>query len=66
VGRASRLAAGKGLAVLNPVTAVGLVLIASTWYWPGLIPVSQGMYLLLVLVFAIAALFLQQNLQRGN
>jgi phosphatidate cytidylyltransferase len=62
----SRLAARKGLAVLNPVAAVGLVLVATTWYWPQVIPISQGMYLLLALAFALAALFLQQHFQLGN
>jgi phosphatidate cytidylyltransferase len=62
----SRLAAGKGLAVLNPVTAIGLVLVATTWYWPQFIPVSQSMYLLLALALALGALFFQQHLQLGN
>jgi phosphatidate cytidylyltransferase len=62
----SRLATGKGLAVLNPVTAVGLVLVATTWYWPQFIPISQSMYLLLTLALVLAAIFLQQHLQHGN
>ena len=62
----SRLAAGKGLAVLNPVTAIGLVLVATTWYWPQFIHISQGMYLLLALAFVLAAMFLQQHFQLGN
>ena len=61
-----RLAAGKGLVVLNPVTAIGLVLVATAWYWPQLIHISQGMYLLLALAFVLAALFLQQHFQLGN
>ena len=62
----SRLAAGKGLAVLNPVTAIGLVLVATTWYWPQFIHISPDLYLLLALVFVLAAMFLQQHFQRGN
>ena len=62
----SRLAASKGLAVLNPVTAVGLVLVATTWYWSRIIQVSPNMYLLLALSFVLAAIFLQQHFQRGN
>jgi phosphatidate cytidylyltransferase len=62
----SRLAAGKGLAVLNPVAAVGLVLVATTWYWPQVVHISQGMYLLLALAFVLAAMFLQQHFQLGN
>jgi phosphatidate cytidylyltransferase len=61
----SRLAAGKELAVLNPVTAVGLVLVATTWYWPQFLPISQSMYLLLTLALVLAALLLQQHFQHG-
>lgn len=62
----SRLAAGRGLAVLNPVTTIGLVLVGTAWYWPQLLQISQGMYLLSVLAFVLAAMFLQQHLQLGN
>ena len=62
----SRLAAGKGLAVLNPITAVGLVLVGTTWYWPQFIPISQSMYLLLALALLLAAMFLQQHFLLGN
>jgi phosphatidate cytidylyltransferase len=62
----SRLAAGRGLAVLNPVTVVGVALVATTWYWPQFIHISQGMYLLLALALVLAAMFLQQHFQRGN
>ena len=30
----SRLAAAKGLVVLNPVCAIGLILLSTAWYWP--------------------------------
>jgi phosphatidate cytidylyltransferase len=62
----SRLASGKGLVVLNPVAIIGVALLATAWYWPGLIHVSQSQYLLLVIVLALAALLLQQHLQLGN
>ena len=62
----SSLAAGKGLTVLNPVAAIGLALVATTWYWPQVIRISQGVYLLLALASVLAALFLQQHFQRGN
>jgi len=62
----SNLAAGKGLVVLNPIAAIGLVLVATTWYWPQFIQVSQGMYLLLVLAFMLAGMFLQQHFRLGN
>jgi hypothetical protein len=62
----SRLAAGKGLVVLNPVAAVGLALVATTWYWPQFVHISQSTYLLLVLALVLAAMFLQQHFQLGN
>jgi phosphatidate cytidylyltransferase len=56
-----RLAAAKGLVVLNPVSAVGLVLLSTAWYWPQVLPITQGLYLLLVTAFALAGLLLQQH-----
>ena len=62
----SRLAAAKGLVVLNPVAAIGLALLATAWYWPQFIHVSQGTYLLAVLTLVLAAMLWQQHLQLGN
>jgi len=62
----SRLAAGKGLVVLNPVAAIGLALLATAWYWPQLIHVSQGQYVLLVVAIVLAAMLLQQYVQLGT
>jgi phosphatidate cytidylyltransferase len=62
----SRLAVAKGLVVLNPIAGIGLVLLATTWYWPQFIRVSQGTYLLLASAVTLAALLLQQHFQRGN
>jgi phosphatidate cytidylyltransferase len=62
----SRLAAAKGLMVLNPVAAIGLALLATTWYWPQLIHISQGMYLLLVIASVLAAMLLQQQVRLGT
>ncbi len=62
----SRLASARGLVVLNPVATIGVALLAATWYWPQLIPVSQSMYLLLATAFVLAALFVQQHFQRGS
>jgi phosphatidate cytidylyltransferase len=62
----SRLAAGKGLAVLNPVTTIGLVLVGTTWYWPQFIHISHAMYLLLALTVVLAAMFVQQHFQLDN
>ncbi len=62
----SKLAAAKGLVVLNPVTGIGLALLATTWYWPQLIPVSRNTYLVMETALTLAALLLQQHFQRGN
>ncbi len=62
----SRLAAAKALVVLNPVAGIGLALLATTWYWPQLLPVSQSTYLLLATALTLAALLLQQHFQWGN
>lgn len=62
----SMLAAAKGLVVLNPVAGIGLALLATTWYWPQLIPVSQSTYLLLAATLTLAALLLQQHFRLGN
>ena len=62
----AKLAAAKGLVVLNPVAGIGLALLATTWYWPQLIHISQSMYLLLVMAIVLAALLLQQHFQLGN
>ncbi|MBM4027039.1 MAG: hypothetical protein FJ280_16790 [Planctomycetes bacterium] len=61
----SRLAAAKGLVVLNPVTPIGVALLATAWYWPQVAQVSQGMYLLLALALVFAALLWQQHLRYG-
>jgi phosphatidate cytidylyltransferase len=62
----SRLAAGKGLVVLNPVAAIGLALLATTWYWPQLLHISLGQYVLLVVALVLAAMLLQQHFRLGN
>jgi phosphatidate cytidylyltransferase len=61
----SGLAAAKGLVVLNPVAAIGSALLATTWYWPQFIHISQGMYLLLIVTFSLVGMLLQQHLQLG-
>jgi len=62
----SRLAAGKGLIVLNPACAIGVILLATTWYWPQIVPVARGSYVLGVMVLALLGLFLQQYLRFGT
>jgi len=61
-----RLAAGEGLVILNPVCMVGVVLLATAWYWPQFIPIPQGVYLPLVMALALAGMFLQQYARFGT
>ncbi len=61
----SRLAAGKGLVVLNPVSAVGVVLLSTAWYWPQIIGASHGLYVSAVLALALAGMLLQQHIRFG-
>lgn len=62
----SRLAASKGLAVLNPSAGIGLALLATTWYWPQLVQVPQNACFLLAVTVVLAAMLLQQHFQHGN
>jgi len=62
----SRLAAAKGLVVLNPVAAIGLALLATTWYWPQFTQVPPSTYFLLAVTIVLAAMLLQQHFQLGN
>src|SRR4030042_4710670 len=61
----SRLAAAKGLIVLNPTSIIGLMLLATAWYWPQLIPVSRGTCVLLVVAVALAGMIVQQRARFG-
>lgn len=61
----ARLAAAKGLVVLNPACAVGLVLLSTTWYWPRLLHVPQGVYLPVVMALALAGIVLVQHRRFG-
>jgi phosphatidate cytidylyltransferase len=62
----SQLAAAKELLVLNPTAAIGAILLATAWYWPQFIPVSQDTYVCLAAALTLAALLVQQHWQRGN
>ena len=62
----SRLAAGKGLIVLNPASAVGVMLLATAWYWPQIVPLDRGSCVLAVMVLALLGVFLQQYLRFGT
>ncbi|MBN2130224.1 MAG: phosphatidate cytidylyltransferase [Sedimentisphaerales bacterium] len=62
----SRLAAGKGLIVLNPASVIGVMLLATAWYWPQIVPVDRGSYVLGVIVVALLGVFVQQYLRFGT
>ena len=62
----SALAAARGLTVLNPTALIGLVLLATGWYWPQVFHVSHGTYLLSVAAFTLAGVFLQQHARSGT
>lgn len=62
----SALAAAKGLIVLNPAALIGLMLLATAWYWPQVIHVSMSTYLLTVAALTLAGVFLQQHARSGT
>lgn len=62
----SRLAAAKGLVVLNPVSILALVSLSTAWYWPQFTNIPQGLYLLFVVVFALLGMLLEQYLRFGT
>jgi phosphatidate cytidylyltransferase len=61
-----RLAGAKGLVVLNPPSMIGVILLCTAWYWPQFVPISLGLYLLLVVVLALFGALLQQFLKFGT
>ena len=61
----SALAAARGLVVLNPASVIGLVLLATAWYWSQVYHVSLGVYLLSVSAFTLAGIFVQQHIRFG-
>ncbi len=62
----SALAAAKGLIVLNPTALIGLILLATAWYWPQVLHVSLSTYLLSVAAFTLAGAFVQQHARSGT
>lgn len=62
----SSLAAARGLFILNPASIIGLILLATTWYWTQLLHVSNGSYLLTVAAFTLAGIFVQQHARFGT
>jgi phosphatidate cytidylyltransferase len=61
----SSLAASRGLVILNPAALIGLILLATAWYWPQVLHISLGVYLLFVAAFTLAGIFLQQHARSG-
>ncbi|MGE5295335.1 MAG: phosphatidate cytidylyltransferase [Solirubrobacterales bacterium] len=61
----ARLAAAKGLVILNPACVIGLVLLTTTWYWPRLVSVPQGVYLPVVIALTLAGMVVLQHLRFG-
>jgi phosphatidate cytidylyltransferase len=62
----ARLAAAKGLIVLNPATTVGLALLSTAWYWPQVVPIiTLSLFILLVAAFVLAGLLVQQHVRFG-
>ncbi len=62
----ARLAASKGLVVLNPACALGLILLSTAWYWPRVAAIPQGVYLPMVIALALAGILVQQHLRFGT
>jgi phosphatidate cytidylyltransferase len=60
------LARARGLTVWNPATALGVALLATAWFWPQILPVDRGFYLLLVAAGALSAVVIQQYLGAGT
>jgi phosphatidate cytidylyltransferase len=62
----SRLAAAKNLKAFGPVSIIGSILLASTWYWPQLIDISTRHYMSFALAFVLMGLFLSQYIRYGT
>jgi len=62
----ARLAASKSLVVLNPVCAIGVVLLSTGWWSGQLVDISLGIYLLLITVLTLGAMMLWQQTRFGT
>jgi phosphatidate cytidylyltransferase len=62
----SRLAAARGLVVLNPAATVGVVLLSTAWYWPQLTGIPRELSLPLAAAVVLAAMLLQQHARFGT
>jgi len=61
----ARLAASKGLVVLNPVCAVGVVLVSTSWWGARLMHVPVSIYLPMATVLTLAGMMLWQQMRLG-
>jgi len=62
----ARLAASKSLVVLNPICAIGVVLLSTGWWGGQLVPIPLGGYLSLVTVLTLAGMMLWQQMRFGT
>ena len=62
----SKLAAARNLQILAPVSTTGAILMATSWYWPQCVGLSQGVYLALVCAFMLFGLLLYQYGKYGT
>jgi phosphatidate cytidylyltransferase len=51
--------------ILNPACTIGLILLSTTWYWPRLAGVPQGVYLPVATALALAGVLIQQQARFG-
>jgi len=61
----TKLAASRGLVVLNPACTIGLILLATAWYWPRVFSVPQGIYLSVATALTLAGIVLCQHIRFG-
>ncbi|MHC4418910.1 MAG: phosphatidate cytidylyltransferase [Planctomycetota bacterium] len=62
----SRLAVAKEVKVFAPVSIIGSVLFATSWYWQQLIEISPAIYLSFLSAFSLLALLFAQYLSYGT
>ncbi len=60
------MARAKGLVIWNPAAAVGVLLLATAWFWPQFLPIDRALYLLFATAAALAGVVLQQYIRRGT
>lgn len=61
----SRLAAAKGFAAARGVCSVGVILLATLWYWPQLFSVAPAVYAMCVVVLTLFAMTAIQYVRSG-